>query len=65
MTKEQAQSEFLKLLNKKIDDEYKIIEDAKEKGTWQLGFDSNRNLFKDTNRDFVEKVKLLKSMIDE
>lgn len=65
MTKEQAQSEYLKLLNKHIDEEKRIMEDAKKKGIWDSGLDSNRELFKKSNEEFMKKVELIKSMVDE
>lgn len=43
MNREQAQAEYLDLLNRKLDEEKKIIEDAKQKGIWRDGLDSNRN----------------------
>ena len=47
MNKRQAQAEYLNLLNKKLDEEEKIIEDAKRKGIWKDVLDSNRELFKE------------------
>lgn len=65
MTKEQAQDEYLKLLNKKIDDEEKIMKDAKKKGIWKQGLDSNKELFAEINSEFNKKIEVLKSMIDD
>lgn len=64
MNKEQIQAEYLKLLNKKIDDEEKIIEDAKKKGIWKEGLDSNRELFTELDAEFAKNVELLKSKLD-
>lgn len=65
MNKEQAQAEYLKLLQQKIDAEEKIMEEAKKKGTWKQGLDSNNELFAENNKKFNEKIKLLKTMIDD
>ena len=64
MNKAQIQGEYLKLLNKKIDDEKKIIEDAKKKGIWKEELDSNRELFTELDAEFAENVELLKSKLD-
>lgn len=65
MNREQAQSEYLDLLNKKIDDEKKIIENAKRNGIWKDGLDSNRDLFTELDREFARKVEKLKDKCQE
>lgn len=65
MTKEQAQKEFLKLLEQKVKEEDKIIKDAKEKGLWKQGLDSNNELFIDLNNEYKKKIELLKSLIEK
>lgn len=46
----------LDLLDKKIDEERKIIEDAKQKGVWKGGLDSNRELFTELDAEFARKI---------
>lgn len=54
--------EYLELLNKKLNKEEKIIEDAKQKGVWKPGLDSNRELFIEIEREFTEKIEELKAI---
>ena len=65
MNKEQAQAEYLKLLQQKIESEEKIMEEAKKKGIWKQGLDSNNLLFAENSKKFKEKIELLKTMVDE
>ena len=65
MTKEQAQEKYLELLKQKLEDEDEIMKEAKKTGTWKMGLDSNRDLFKESNNEFMKKVEQLKSMVDE
>ncbi len=60
MNRDQAQAEYLDLLNKKVDEEKEIIEDAKQKGIWKPGFDSNRELFKELDAKFARTIEKLK-----
>lgn len=60
MNREQAQAEYLELLNKKVDEEKKIIEDAKRKGIWKDGLDSNREFFKELDAEYAKKIEELK-----
>ena len=61
MNKRQAQAEYLNLLHKKLDEEEKIIEDAKRKGIWKDVLDSNRELFKELDTEFARKIEKLKA----
>lgn len=61
MNKEQAQAEYLELLNKKHDEEKKIIEAAKRKGIWRVGLDSNRELFAALDAEYAKKIEELKA----
>ena len=61
MNREQAQAEYLELLNKKVDEEKKIIEEAKQKGTWKDGLDSNRELFAALDAEYAKKIEELKA----
>lgn len=65
MTKEQAQEEYLKLLEKKHNETEKIIETAKRNGTWKQGLDANKELFVEIDKTYKEKIKVLKSLIEE
>lgn len=60
MNREQAQAEYLDLLNKKLDEEERIVEDAKQKGIWRDGLDSNRELFTELDAEFAKKIEELK-----
>lgn len=61
MNSEQAQNEYLELLNKKLDEEEKIIESAKRKGIWRAGLDSNRELFAELDAEYAKKIETLKA----
>ena len=63
MNREQVQAEYLELLNKKLDEEKKIIEDAKQKGIWRDDLDSNRDLFTELDAEFAKKIEKLKERI--
>lgn len=64
MTKEQAQEEYIKLLEMKHSKTEKIIETAKKNGTWEQGLDANKELFVEIDKSYEEKIKVLKSLID-
>ena len=38
----------------------RIMREAKENGTWKIGFDGNQHLFKALNEETKEKLKKLK-----
>lgn len=61
MNKKQVNAEYLELLNKKLDEENKIIQSAKEKGIWEPGLDSNRELFTELDAEFERKVEALRA----
>lgn len=65
MNKEQIQAEYLELLNRKIDKASRIIEDAKKRGVWKEGLDSNEELFAELNASFARQVEELKSKLDK
>lgn len=64
MTKEQVQEEYIALLKKRMQEEERIIKEAKEQGRWRSGLDANQDLFLELNQEFAKKVELLKSMVD-
>ena len=61
MNKEQIQVEYLKPLNQKVDDENKIIIEAKKRGIWKEGLDSNNELFVELNTKFAKSIEELKA----
>lgn len=65
MNKEQAKNEAKKIFresNKKAD---AIIEKAKKNGTWKMGLDSNKELFAELDKETQNKLKHLRSLVDE
>ena len=65
MNKQEADIEVKKIFqetSKKIDE---IIAQTKKDGIWQMGLDSNRELFEELDRETKKKLKKLASMIDE
>lgn len=66
MTKEQAKREYIKIIDDRNKQAKQIEEEAKKNGTWQpYGLDSNKGLFTELDKKTIEKINLLKSMIDE
>ena len=51
----------MELLNKKHDEEKRIIEAAKRKGIWRAGLDSNRELFAALDAEYAKKIEDLKA----
>ena len=65
MTKEQARKEALLIIedfSKKCD---VITKEAKKNGTWLMGLDSNKGLFKEAEKEAKEKLKALASKVDK
>ena len=65
ITREEAKKEAEKIFkeyNRKADE---IILEAKEKGTWRMGLDSNRDLFKKLDEETKKKLRELKARIDD
>lgn len=65
MTKEKANEEYLKLLKEKFDKENEIVEKAKKDGTWKMGLDGNRDLFKVLDDEYKKKIEALKNSVDK
>lgn len=65
MTREQANQEAAKLFKELSIQHDEIMKQAKKKGTWKQGLDSNRELFVEVDNEAKEKLRLLKSMIDD
>ncbi len=65
ITREEANKEAQRIIrerNRKADE---IILEAKEKGTWRMGLDSNRDLFKKLDEETKKKLRELKARIDD
>ena len=65
MTKEEAKIEFYKILDEQNEKKDIIIAEAKKKGTWLMGLDSNKGLFVDVENETKEKIRLLVNRIEE
>ena len=65
MNKEQAKIEYIKIIDDRNKQAEQIMQEAKKKGTWKMGLDSNRGLFAELDKKTIEKIERLKSMIDE
>ena len=52
MTKEEFYAKWLELLLQSIDARDAIIQCAKQHGTWKMGLDSNRALFKTLEKTY-------------
>ena len=65
MTREQANQEATKIFKELAMQHEEITKQAKQKGIWQQGLDSNRKLFVEVDNKAKEKLRLLKSMIDD
>lgn len=63
MTKEQATIEYRRLIDEKLKKENEIMEKAKENGNWGNGLDSNDSLFTELNKEYHDKISLLKSLV--
>ena len=65
MNKQQADIEARKIFQERNEKANEIIRQAKKDGIWQMGLDSNRELFKELDRETKKKLEKLASMIDE
>lgn len=65
MNKEQAKKEFEKIINDCNEKSDLITKEAKEKGIWKPGLDSNKELFIELHKETKKKIKELYEMIDE
>ena len=64
MNKEQAKKEYEKIIREGNEKNMAIIEEAKKKGIWKQGLDSNKELFIENDNETKRKIELLKKMID-
>ena len=65
MNKQQADIDARKIFQERNEKANEIIRQAKKDGIWQMGLDSNQELFKELNRETKKKLEKLASMIDE
>ncbi len=65
MTREQAEIEYKKIMKNSLDRENEIVKDAKKKGIWKMGLDSNNELFQELYEETWRKISVLKTMVDE
>lgn len=65
MTREQIEQEYHKLMREHINEIENIIKDAKEAGTLEPGLDGNRELFKEANKNFLDRVQALRDSLVE
>ena len=65
MTKEQARKEALSIIEDFSEKCDLIRKEAKKNGTWQMGLDSNKGLFKEAEKEAKEKLKALASKVDK
>lgn len=65
MTREQAEIEYKKIMKNSLDRESEIVKDAKKKGIWKMGLDSNNELFQELYEETWRKISVLKTMVDE
>lgn len=65
MDKEQARKEAEKIFDEYSKKAIEIEQEAKKKGSWKMGLDSNKSLFAEITRERNEKLKLLASMVDK
>lgn len=65
MTKEQARKEMLLILDEYSEKCDLLTKEAKKNGTWMMGLDSNKGLFKEAKKEAKEKLTALLSKVDE
>ena len=65
MTKKEADIIARRIIGERNDKADRIIMDAKAKGIWKPGLDSNRELFKELDLETKKKLEALKGKITE
>lgn len=65
MTKEEARKEAILIMEDFSEKCDSIIKEAKKNGTWLMGLDSNKGLFKEAEKEAKEKLKKLASQVDK
>ena len=65
MKKSEADKIFDELLRESWKKSEKIMEEAKANGTWKMGLDSNKDLFKEEEKRLKDEIKKLASMVDD
>lgn len=62
MTKEQFQA-FLSIIDDYNKQCNRIMKEAEENNTWQMGLDSNKDLFRKAKKEAMDRLAELKSSI--
>lgn len=65
MTENEAKELVLQIIAETSAKGNEIIKEAKEKGTWKMGLDANRELFEDLNKTAKLKIEEIISKIDK
>ncbi len=65
MNKEQAEQEYKELRRKWVNESEQIIEQAKKEGKLKPGLDSDRELFVETDKKFMDAIKKLQESVGE
>lgn len=65
MNKEQAKTEYIKIIQSRNAKAEEIKAKAQKDGTWKQGLDSNNDLFKEIDNEVKRKIESLKMLIDE
>lgn len=65
MTREQVEHEYHRLLKEQLEEEDRIIKQAKEAGKLKPGLDGDRELLAGSTEKFFQKVQELRNSLDE
>lgn len=65
MDREQAEQEYKKLRRQWLIESEQIIEQAKKEGRLKPGLDTNRELFAESDKKFMDTIRKLKESVDE
>lgn len=65
MNRKQANEEAQKIIDECIKKHDEITKKAKEQGLWKCGLDTNRELFKEVDKEYFAKLQELAKQIDE
>ena len=63
MNKEQAYNEAQKIFKQWADETEEISSKAKKEGIWKMGLDTNRELFKECDKKYIQMLEDLKNKL--
>ena len=63
MDKEQARTEYKKIIQENVGKTIFVMEEAKKNGTWKMGLDTNKELFWEIDDDAKRKIALLQDAL--